>query len=368
MRIAFFVDSFPVLSETFILNQITGLIDRGHHVRIFAASRPNDTLYHAIVAKYHLLERTVYYNDRPSNRIARLFMGAGFFFRHALRHPVIMFNAINFFRYGKEALSLNILFKASRILNAGKFDIFQCHFAHNGELAVGMRELGFRAKIITMFHGYDLRRILAHEEPLFPKLWAKGDLFLSISHYTTSQMEKAGITPNRIIYHPVGVDLNECAVYRAEGQHHSGLRIITVARLVKEKNLESAIDTVRILVKEKNFHYVSYRIVGDGPLMERLKQYAKRVEGYISFGGAMTNQAVLEELSHADIFLLTSDAEVLPIALMEAQACQLPAVVTDVGAVREIVGDGLSGFVIPAGDNAAIVEKLVFLIRQVQIR
>ena len=58
MRIAFFVDAFPVVSETFILNQITGLMDRGHTVDIFARHRRRGDTVHDDISRYRLLDRT----------------------------------------------------------------------------------------------------------------------------------------------------------------------------------------------------------------------------------------------------------------------------------------------------------------------
>jgi hypothetical protein len=69
LRIAFFLGSFPVISETFILRQITGLLDLGHDVRIFANARPEEAApIHPEVAKYHLLNRTTYV-DGPAESV-----------------------------------------------------------------------------------------------------------------------------------------------------------------------------------------------------------------------------------------------------------------------------------------------------------
>ena len=63
MRVAFFVGAFPVVSETFILRQITGLIDRGHEVDIYAEREPDvDSPVHPEVASYGLMSRTTYVN------------------------------------------------------------------------------------------------------------------------------------------------------------------------------------------------------------------------------------------------------------------------------------------------------------------
>ena len=60
MKIAFIVTQFPVISETFILRQITGLLERGHDVDIFAYSGMTHSTAHADIDKYGLLKRTHY--------------------------------------------------------------------------------------------------------------------------------------------------------------------------------------------------------------------------------------------------------------------------------------------------------------------
>ena len=58
LRIGVFVGTFPVASETFILRQITGLLDLGHDVHIFANARGEDGVTHAAVERYELPRRT----------------------------------------------------------------------------------------------------------------------------------------------------------------------------------------------------------------------------------------------------------------------------------------------------------------------
>ena len=71
MKIAIIVGGFPTLSETFILNQITGLLDMGHDVEIFAQFNPKDKKVHSDVEKYRLMER-VHYTSIPYNKVKRI--------------------------------------------------------------------------------------------------------------------------------------------------------------------------------------------------------------------------------------------------------------------------------------------------------
>ena len=65
MKVAFIVGLFPVLSETFILNQITGLISRGHKVDIYSYPTDDIDKMHPDVEKYDLLKHTHYYLRVP---------------------------------------------------------------------------------------------------------------------------------------------------------------------------------------------------------------------------------------------------------------------------------------------------------------
>ncbi len=71
MKIAFLVGNFPLLSETFVINQIIGLISRGHEVDIYAIHTDNFKT-HPDVEKYHLLARTHYEPKIPENQLLRL--------------------------------------------------------------------------------------------------------------------------------------------------------------------------------------------------------------------------------------------------------------------------------------------------------
>src|SRR5260370_27428739 len=99
MRIAFLLSIFPTISETFILNQIVGLIERGQTVDIFARYRSDDPV-HPQVKKYQLVDRTQYLTI-PARRKDRVLDAAKIILRLGWRRPLHLLRSLNVFRYGK---------------------------------------------------------------------------------------------------------------------------------------------------------------------------------------------------------------------------------------------------------------------------
>ncbi len=109
-------------------------------------------------------------------------------------------------------------------------------------------------------------------------------------------------------------------------------------------------------------------VVGDGELRRPLEETARNLPhgARVTFTGAMEDvPAVWRTL---DVAVLTSDTEVLPMTLIEASACGVPAVSTEVGAVRDVVLDGETGFVVPLHDEELLAERILQLLTQPDLR
>lgn len=123
--------------------------------------------------------------------------------------------------------------------------------------------------------------------------------------------------------------------------------VATIGALSEEKDVALAIDTVAAL---PDVHLV---LAGDGPERDRLEsRAATAAPGRIHFTGALRDPT--PAYAACDLVLLTSRTEGLPAVLIEAGMRGLPVVTTDVGYVRDIVIDGETGAVVPAGDRAAL--------------
>lgn len=119
---------------------------------------------------------------------------------------------------------------------------------------------------------------------------------------------------------------------------------ILVGRLFPVKRIDVFLDAVSIV--KRQVPGVRATIVGDGPLRAALEQQAASLDiaKNVSFAGSQTN--VGDWLRTARVFVLTSDSEGIALSLMEAISCGLPAIVSDVGDLRELIEDGANGYLV----------------------
>ena len=144
------------------------------------------------------------------------------------------------------------------------------------------------------------------------------------------------------------------------------LSVICVARLSPEKRHTVLLKAVRRLANTG----LEFRVllVGDGPLRAVLQKQAKdlRLDAFVRFLGMRDDVADL--LRSADIFVLPSATEGLPMTVIEAMAAGLPVVVTTVGGVPELVEDGETGLLIPPDCAEPLAEALGRLLKDAELR
>jgi len=374
MRIAFIVDSFPTLSETFILNQITGLIEMGHEIDIYSRFNPNQEKIHPDVAKYNLLDRTYYFRPVPANKLARLLEALYHIIYNFHKNPISILNSLNFFKYGKEALSLNNFYHVLPFLRKKKYEIIHCHFGPNGNLGVLLREIGaIRGKIITSFHGYDVNTITQND--FYAQLFRHGDLFTVNTKFTKAKVLELGGDFKRTYILPVGLSLDKFPCKKRIIKADEAIRVLTVARLVEKKGLEYSIKAVaKVSCKYPNCK-VEYNIAGDGPLKDKLKSLILELgmEDKIKLLGWCNENEVRNLFEESHIFVLSSvtaengDREGQALVLQEAQAVGLPVISTLHNGIPEGVLDGKSGFLVPERNVDALKKKLEYLINHPKI-
>lgn len=365
MQIAVIANAFPVLSETFILNQITGLIDLGHDVSIHAERTSEQP--HGNVRHYDLHDR-LRAIDMPQNKAVRVWDATNRLRQSTGDDRRFLRRTLNVARYGINAASLKLFYECRAMLGRS-YDVLHCQYGPNGNRIAQLREIGLvTAPIVTTFHGYDIRLALKSRRDLYKHLKRHGDCFLAISRYSRGQLEKLGFDGERIIEHPVGIDVARFPPRhdrpRVDPIGDRPVRILTVGRMVWEKAHAVGIRAIHELLRRRPDWNVRFTIIGDGELRGELERLVRELglEQIVEMPGAMDQPKVRTAMAEADLFLLSSVAEVLPTVLMEAQASGLPVVATKIAAVPEIVEDGQSGLLAEPNDSSALADALEQLI------
>jgi glycosyltransferase involved in cell wall biosynthesis len=135
--------------------------------------------------------------------------------------------------------------------------------------------------------------------------------------------------------------------------------ILQVARLDYLKDHATAVRTLyRVVQARPDARLV---LVGEGPELPKIQDQVRQLnlESQVRFLGLRKDVARL--LSAADLFLLTSVSEGIPLTVIEAMAAGLPVVATRVGGVGEVVDDGRTGLLCPAGDHEALAACILRL-------
>lgn len=369
MRVAFIVGRFPMLSQTFILNQVTGLIDRGHEVDIYAEELGEAEKLHSDVTKYRLLERTYYLPVVPKNLGWRLLKGLSLLPERVVKAPIATIRSLNFFKYGSLAASLWLFYTIKPAL-AQPYDIIHCQFGTQSFRGRWFRIVNSPgAKLITTFRGYDISQFIQERgESAYQDLFQAGDFFLANCEFFRQKAIKIGCNPSRILVHFSGLNVNKFMFKLHSPSPDGKVRIVTTGRLVEKKGIEYVICALAQLVKQ--YPNLEYNIIGDGPLQLQLEQLIQSLNltHIVHLLGWKDEQEIIEQLDQSHIFIAPSitaedgnqDAPIN--VLKEAMAMGLPVVSTYHGGIPELVQEGVSGLLVSERDVNALAEKMEYLI------
>lgn len=376
MKIAFIVGVFPALSETFIINQIVGVIARGHEVDIYSYEPSHTAKLHPDVKKYQLLARTFYQPYLPRNRFLRVLKAVTLIINNFHKNPLALLRSLNFFKYGKWALSLKLLYSVIPLLKSQPYDIIHCQFGILARQGMVWRDIGaIKGKLISSFRGYDISWFVHQQgEHIYDELFVKGDFFLANCKFFQKKAIQLGCEPHKIIVHSSGIDCNKFQFKaRIPPEQNEKIYVATTARLVGKKGLEYGIRAVAQVAKF--YPNIEYSIIGDGYLKAELQQLIQELNAthQIKLLGWKNQVEIIEILDKAHIFMAPSvtsndgDQDAPVNTLKEAMAMGLPVISTLHGGIPELVEDGISGFLVPERDVDAIAQRLTYLIEHPQI-
>ena len=364
-KVAYLMSRFPVLTETFILNEMLAVEQHGVRIELYPLLRMRPPVMHPEARPW---VRRAHYHPFLSWRILRANL-------HFLAHkPRAYLGAIwtllratlgsrRFFFGGLALFPKSVYF--ARLMKDQGVKHVHAHFAHHpAAAALVIRRLTGIPYSFTA-HGSDLHR----DRHMLREKVAEAATVVTISNYNKRIIvEHCGQRfAQKIVVIHCGIDVNR---FQPPGEDAPGrlladpLAILCIGTLHPVKGHTYLIEACRLL-RERGLN-IRCHFVGDGPDRAALFQQAAaaNLADRIYFHGQCEGSEVARLLRSVHLLAAPSvptrdgRREGIPVALMEAMAAGVPVVASNLSGIPELVEDGSSGLLVPPGDATALADAI----------
>lgn len=262
---------------------------------------------------------------------------------------------------GFGALWLNLRFAAWLLRHQRRFDAVHIHMMHNLAGAAGWLKPWLRPPVTVKVSGAAefrggildpaLRRRIKHR--LLNRGARRLEAYQCISRHTLAMLRQAGYDEARLYLVPNAVDASRFEL--AQPGREGPVRVVFAGRHVQVKALDVLL---RAWAQVRAPQASRLVLAGDGPEHEALVRLARElgIESAVEFPGMVDDIPGL--LRQASLYVQASHQEGLPNAVLEAMASGLPVVATRVSGHEDVVRDGVTGLLVPAGDVQALASAL----------
>lgn len=364
---AYTMSRFPKLTETFILSEITALLDRGYPVRVWPLLRERAKVQHADVERVMPFVTWLPFLSLAiigSNLALALGQPARYWgtFAAMIRGTLPSGNFL-IGGLGIWAKSVHL----ARCLERDGVRHLHAHFATHPALAAWIvyRMTGIGYSFTA--HGSDLHI----DQTMLDEKVESARFVVSISDYNRRFIEqrlgRALGDKIKVVHCGVDTRLFSPAVERVHGDD-APLRILCIAALRDVKGHRHLIDALALL-RDRGLPF-RCDLIGEGPLRAEIERQirAQGLADQIQLRGPLSRESILMWLrERADVVALTSilaprgNREGIPVTLMEAMACALPVVSSRLSGIPELVEEGVSGLLTTPGQADEIAEALARL-------
>lgn len=248
----------------------------------------------------------------------------------------------------------------SALSYAGKADIIHAHWAFAGIIA-GLVGRGIGLPAVTTLRGTDVR--WAEKSSAFKKALRLSiklnSRIVTVGEDLADQVRKlAPADHKKIVVIPNGVD---DLLFSVKERSESGHTVTVVGNLIQSKQVDVILHAFASLVGADN--RLRLVIVGEGPERNKLKTLAHRLSivDRVVFKGQLSPDQVVDQLASSSVLVLASRSEGRPNVVLEAMAAGVPVVASDIGGVRELIGNDERGLLFPVGD----IERLAACIKHI---
>jgi len=271
--------------------------------------------------------------------------------------------------FDHQPYTLSLAVKMAEVASGAQLDLLHVHYAiPHSVSAMLARQMVVprRLPFITTLHGTDITLVGRDRSylPITKFSIEQSDGITSVSQYLKqATVETFGITqPIEVITNFVNCD-EYCRVSdparRAEWAPDGEPILMHLSNFRPVKRITDVVEIFALVRKKMPAKLV---MVGDGPDRGAAEWLAVKrgVEKDVLFLGKQDR--ISELLGQADLFLMPSELESFGLAALEAMACEVPVIATNVGGVPEVVTHGVDGYLVPVGDVAAAARHAIELL------
>ncbi len=293
----------------------------------------------------------VFFSDQPPARLDLSCPGISFHAVAAINYPVP----------GQSSYAVALAAELIEVVHKETLDLLHVHYAipHAFGAYLARKVLGAAApKILTTLHGTDVTRIGA--DPKFTSLVRfavlAGDSVTAPSRWLAEEAYRQLDLPrkSRIEVIPNFVDTRRFCTASSEAPRVERV----VAHVSNFRPLKRVEDVVRIFARVRSEIPAKLRLAGDGPERSHVEALVSLLglSGDVTFFGERVD--VAKVLQGSDVFLLPSETESFGLGALEAMACGVPVVTSNVGGLPEVVRDGETGFLAAVGNIEAMAKHV----------
>ncbi|MFT5640709.1 MAG: N-acetyl-alpha-D-glucosaminyl L-malate synthase BshA [Cyclobacteriaceae bacterium] len=291
------------------------------------------------------------------------------FFSENLYYHEVSVKSYPLFDYAPYELALAS--KMVDVVEHEKLDLLHVHYAIPHASAAYMakqilKSKGISIPVITTLHGTDITLVGKDStyEPVVTFSINQSDGVTAVSEdLRRDTLEHFKIT-NDIVVIPNFIDLNR---FKKQKKDHFKRAIcpngeVLIVHTSNFRKVKRVQDVVEIFNKVRQVIPAKLLMVGDGPERHNMEELCRELCNIddVRFLGKL--EAVEEVLSVCDLFLMTSEKESFGLAALEAMACEVPVVSTNVGGLPELNLDGISGFLCNVGDTETMARKAIHIL------
>lgn len=365
-KILYLCSEYPALSHTFIDKEIDALENKKFKIYTASINYPKNTDKFSKDYKERL-EKTYYIKREKKINIVKILLV------YMLSKPLVFMKAflraynLSYKKGVKNFKKFIGYFVESTLLHnymvKNKIEHVHIHFANPASTVALIAKTFGNIEYSISVHGPD--EFYNTNENLISEKVEEAKFIRTISHFCTSQLMRESRPENWSKFNIVrcGIDLKQFRE-KEKKEEEKIINIVCVGRLTPSKGQNILVDAIENISKvNKNFKLT---LIGGGEDYEYIKEKikSKNLSSFIDLRGPVAHEVVRDSLGNADIFVLPSFAEGIPVALMEAMAMKIPVISTKINGIPELIEHGKNGFLVEASNEESLRKILIDLLNR----